>query len=118
LEKRLWCLNAEPVRKHARIKEVASWTSFENLTLIGNLDQSRVSILQVKRTVATLHERAQPALSVSDTVKSISCASSLLQSSFSKLCSADPVPRGSVDAFVYRLLWSMLFFLIKGIMFC
>jgi len=54
LGKRVWCLNAEPSRNHTRISEVASWTSFENLTLVGNLDKSRVFILQVKRTVATL----------------------------------------------------------------
>ena len=52
--KRVWCLNAEPLRNRTRMSEVASWTSFENLTLGGNLDKSRVFILQVKRTVATL----------------------------------------------------------------
>jgi len=53
LETHVWCLNAEPVRKHARMSEGANWRSFENLTLVGNLDKSRVFILQVKRTVAT-----------------------------------------------------------------
>jgi hypothetical protein len=53
LEKRVLCLNAEPSRNHTRISEVASWRSFENLTLVGNLDKSRVFILQVIRTVAT-----------------------------------------------------------------
>jgi hypothetical protein len=36
------------------MSEVASRTIFENFTLVGNIEESRVLILQVKRTVATL----------------------------------------------------------------
>jgi len=44
LEKRVWCLNAEPARKHARMSEVASWTVLENLTLVGSLGKSKSNV--------------------------------------------------------------------------